>query len=127
MTFPDDLEYTPEHEWVRDLGDGTFRLGLTSYAQEALGEVVLVSLPGVGTDVHAGEPLGEVESVQSVADLFAPVTGRVTARNRALSASPELVNTDPYGEGWLVEIVGEAGAGVALLSGAEYQQRVHAA
>ena len=116
---PEELRYTREHEWVR-AGDGagesaTLRIGITAYAQEALGDVVFVTLPEVGTDVRAGEPLGEVESTKSVSDIYAPVTGTVTARNEALDAQPELVNSDPYGEGWMIEIApAEADAASAL-------------
>jgi glycine cleavage system H protein len=101
--FPPDLHYTPEHEWVRD-GEDAVRVGITAYAQEALGDVVFVSLPQVGTDVGAGEPLGEVESTKSVNDIYAPVAGTVTAVNSSLDEHPDLINSDPYGDGWLVEI-----------------------
>jgi glycine cleavage system H protein len=101
--FPPDLHYTPEHEWVRD-GEDAVRVGITAYAQEALGDVVFVSLPQVGTDVGAGEPLGEVESTKSVNDIYAPVAGTVTAVNASLDEHPDLINSDPYGDGWLVEI-----------------------
>jgi glycine cleavage system H protein len=107
LEYPEDLRYTPEHEWVRgpaDGGDGVVRVGITSYAQDALGDVVYVTLPAVGDPVTAGEPCGEVESTKSVSDLYAPVSGEVTARNEGLDATPELVNTDPYGEGWLFEL-----------------------
>jgi glycine cleavage system H protein len=120
--FPEDVQYTAEHEWVRPV-DGGVRVGITAYAQEALGDVVFVSLPAVGTAVAAGEPLGEIESTKSVSDIFAPVGGTVTARNDALDATPELVNSDPYGEGWLLEIAGQ-GDPVALLDAAAYQALV---
>ena len=102
---PDDLKYTAEHEWVR-VGDGstTVRVGITDYAQEALGDVVYVSLPEVGADVAKGAAVGEIESTKSVSDLYAPLTGTVTARNDQLDAQPELINSDPYGEGWVLEI-----------------------
>lgn len=100
---PDDLKYTAEHEWARADG-GTVRVGVTDYAQEALGDVVYVSLPEVGAKVEQGQPFGEIESTKSVSDLYAPVTGTITARNDALDGRPELVNSDPYGEGWIVEI-----------------------
>jgi glycine cleavage system H protein len=122
--FPDDLHYTAEHEWVRPAADGVVRIGITSYAQDALGDVVFVTLPEVGSEVTPGSACGEIESTKSVSDLFAPVAGTVTARNDALDASPEMVNSDPYGEGWMFEIrpidrasvVGllEAGASPAL-------------
>jgi glycine cleavage system H protein len=103
MQVPTDLRYTSEHEWVRP-GDGTLRIGITDYAQDALGDIVYVTLPEPGTKVQAGRPLGEVESTKSVSEIYAPVSGTVTARNDALTDNPELINTDPYGEGWLVEI-----------------------
>ena len=102
--FPDDLRYTAEHEWVRRGDDGTVRVGITAYAQDALGDVVFVTLPDVGTDVSPGTACGEVESTKSVSDLFAPVAGSVTARNDALDGAPELVNSDPYGDGWMFEV-----------------------
>ena len=102
--YPEDLKYTTDHEWVRVLSDTTVRFGITEYAQDALGDIVYVSLPDVGVAVSAGDACGEVESTKSVSDLYAPVTGTVAARNDALSATPEVVNADPYGEGWMVEI-----------------------
>lgn len=101
--FPADLRYTTEHEWVRSSGT-TVRVGITAYAQDALGDIVYVSAPGTGTAVSAGEPCGEVESTKSVSDVFAPVTGTVTAVNEALNDAPELLNNDPYGEGWVFEV-----------------------
>ena len=105
--YPDDLKYTAEHEWVRTPGesDGAVRVGITHYAQDALGDIVYVSLPEVGDTVEAGAPCGELESTKSVSDIFAPVTGEVVARNESLDATPELVNNDPYGGGWLFELV----------------------
>jgi glycine cleavage system H protein len=119
---PDDLKYTAEHEWVR--GEGSVvRVGITDYAQEALGDIVFVSLPAVGTSVAAGEPMGEVESTKSVSDVFAPVAGTVSARNDALESQPELLNSDPYGEGWVVEIEVSDPATVDTLLDAEgYQE-----
>ncbi len=102
--FPDDLRYTAEHEWVRRGEDGTVRIGITAYAQDALGDVVFVTLPEPGTDVEPGTACGEVESTKSVSDVFAPVAGSVTARNEALDGTPELVNSDPYGDGWMFEV-----------------------
>ncbi len=102
---PDDLQYTSEHEWVRVVGGGsTARVGITDYAQDALGDIVYVHLSDVGEDVEAGSPMGELESTKSVSDLFAPVSGRIAAHNDALADSPELCNSDPYGDGWIVEI-----------------------
>ena len=103
LEYPSGLRYTAEHEWVRVDGD-TLRVGITSFAQEALGDVVYVSLPTVGDAVVAGDTCGEVESTKSVSDLYAPLAGEVTAVNESLDATPELVNTDPYGEGWICVI-----------------------
>ena len=125
--YPDDLTYTAEHEWLRrSSGDGAVvRIGITAYAQEALGDIVFVTLPAVGTSLDAGQALGEVESTKSVSDVYAPVAGTVTATNDALDANPELVNADPYGEGWLLEISVDGGedalAGDTLLDAAAYQ------
>ena len=102
MDYPKDLKYTKEHEWARDEGDGRVRVGITDYAQDALGDVVYVDIPETGTEVKAHEPFGEVESTKSVSDVYSPVTGTVIERNGALEDRPELVNEDPYGEGWMV-------------------------
>ena len=102
--IPADLHYTAEHEWVRRSGDDTVQVGITDFAQSALGDVVFVQLPDVGGDVTAGESFGEVESTKSVSDLFAPVSGTVTAVNGDLEGSPQLVNSDPYGAGWLLDV-----------------------
>ena len=110
---PADLSYTAEHEWVKAVGSSV-RIGITDYAQEALGDIVFVTLPAVGTEVGAGQSMGEVESTKSVSDIYAPVAGTVMARNEALDANPELVNSDPYGEGWMVEIAPTAGVDEAL-------------
>lgn len=101
--YPEDLRYTAEHEWVRRAGD-VVRVGITAYAQDALGDIVYLQLPAVGDVVNAGSPCGEIESTKSVSDVYAPVDGTVTAVNDALDASPELVNSDPYGDGWLFEL-----------------------
>ncbi|MGH3774432.1 MAG: glycine cleavage system protein GcvH [Pseudonocardiaceae bacterium] len=101
---PEELWYTPEHEWVLPSAEGTVRAGVTDYAATQLGDVVYVQLPLVGDSVTMGDPVGEVESTKSVSEVFAPVTGEVVARNDALEGSPELVNSDPYGEGWMIEI-----------------------
>jgi glycine cleavage system H protein len=123
VSTPDDLKYTAEHEWVRGGDGGTVRVGITDYAQEALGDIVYVSLPAVGTDVSPGEALGEVESTKSVSDVFAPVAGTVSARNEALESQPELLNSDPYGEGWIVEIdVSDPGELDTLLDAAGYRE-----
>jgi glycine cleavage system H protein len=110
---PADLKYTAEHEWVRVVGDH-LRIGITDYAQEALGDIVFVTLPAVGTELTAGQSLGEVESTKSVSDVYAPLAGTITARNEALDANPELVNSDPYGEGWMIELAPAEGAQAAL-------------
>lgn len=102
---PDDLKYTAEHEWVRAAeGSKTVRVGITDYAQEALGDVVYVSLPEVGATVNRGAAIGEIESTKSVSDIYAPLTGTVNARNEKLDEQPELINSDPYGDGWVLEL-----------------------
>jgi glycine cleavage system H protein len=121
---PDDLKYTAEHEWAKVAGsEGTqsVRVGITDYAQQALGDVVYVSLPEVGTQLAQGAAFGEVESTKSVSDLYAPLAGTITARNEALDKQPELINSDPYGEGWIVEIELADGADLSgLLDPAAY-------
>jgi glycine cleavage system H protein len=102
--IPPDLHYTAEHEWVRRSGDDTVRIGITDFAQSALGDVVFVQLPDEGAELTAGAAFGEVESTKSVSDLYAPVSGKVTAVNGDLDGSPQLVNSDPYGAGWLLDI-----------------------
>lgn len=121
--YPDDLKYTTEHEWVRAPGEheGSVRIGITHYAQDALGDIVYVSLPEVGDDVEAGSTCGELESTKSVSDIYAPLTGEVVARNEALDATPELVNNDPYAGGWLFEVVpADASQVDGLLDSAAY-------
>jgi len=102
--IPAELSYTAEHEWVLRTGADTVRVGITDFAQDALGDVVFVQLPDVGTEVTAGEAFGEVESTKSVSDLFAPITATVAAVNGELDGDPQLVNSDPYGQGWLLEL-----------------------
>jgi glycine cleavage system H protein len=122
--YPEDLKYTTEHEWVRSPGDseGSVRIGITHYAQDALGDIVYVSLPEVGESVSAGDACGELESTKSVSDVYAPLTGEVTARNTTLDATPELVNNDPYGEGWLYEVVpADSSAVDGLMDAVAYQ------
>ena len=105
LDYPSDLRYTSDHEWIREGDeDNVVRIGITSFAQDALGDVVYVSLPGVGDSVTAGDACGEVESTKSVSDIYAPLAGEVTAVNEALDTTPELVNSDPYGEGWMFEL-----------------------
>jgi len=101
--YPEDLRYTREHEWARKEGT-IIRVGITHFAQDSLGDIVYVDLPGPGTHVSANSPFGEVESTKSVSDLYSPVTGSIVERNGALEDSPELVNQDPYGEGWMIAI-----------------------
>ena len=123
MTTPEDLRYTAEHEWVRAAEGRTLRVGITDFAQSSLGDIVFVSLPTVGTDVTPGQPMGEVESTKSVSDVFAPVAGTVAARNDELESQPELLNSDPYGEGWIVEIeVADPAVLDTLLDAAAYRQ-----
>ncbi len=118
--IPDDLRYTAEHEWVKVV-DGGVRVGITDHAQQALGDIVFVTLPESGAEVQAGQSLGEVESTKSVSDIYAPLSGEVTARNEVLDARPELVNADPYGEGWMIELRPSDPAAVdALLDAAGY-------
>jgi glycine cleavage system H protein len=123
--IPEDLRYTDAHEWVRDLGDGVVRIGITDHAQSQLGDVVFVQLPSVGDEVTAGAAVGEVESTKSVSDIYSPVTGTVTAVNEALDANPELVNSGPYEEGWMfdVRLAGDAKElPDGLLDAAAYQE-----
>jgi len=124
---PDTLRYTAEHEWIERLGPTRVRVGITDYAQDALGDIVYVSLPQVGESVVAGSTCGELESTKSVSDVYAPISGEVVARNEALDATPELVNNDPYGGGWLFEIVpSEAGQLDGLMDAAAYQATLEA-
>ena len=104
LEYPQDLRYTAEHEWVRAGSGGVVRIGITAFAQNALGDVVYVSLPAVGDSVSAGDSCGEVESTKSVSDLYAPLSGQIVAVNQTLDSAPELVNTDPYGQGWMYDV-----------------------
>ena len=125
LDYPEDLHYTSEHEWVRTVGEGVVRIGITSYAQDALGDVVYVTLPETGASVSAGDTCGEVESTKSVSDIYAPVSGEVSARNESLDNTPELVNSDPYGEGWLFEVrLSDAGAVDGLMDSGSYQDQL---
>jgi glycine cleavage system H protein len=122
MMIPEGLRYTAEHEWVREEG-GKVRVGITDFAQDALGDIVYVQLPSTGAKVSAGESFGEVESTKSVSEIYAPISGEVTARNEALGDTPELINTDPYEAGWLVEIqIGDPGELAGLLDAAAYAE-----
>ncbi|MGQ0630440.1 MAG: glycine cleavage system protein GcvH [Sporichthyaceae bacterium] len=121
--FPEHLKYTAEHEWARTDAGGGIRVGITDHAQSQLGDIVFVSLPEVGTAVTAGQPCGELESTKSVSEIYAPVSGVVTARNSAIETAPELVNAEPYAGGWMIEITPADPAAVhALMSAEEYAQ-----
>ena len=124
VSNPEDLRYTEEHEWIR--ADGTrVTVGITEYAQDALGDVVYVDVPASGTRVEKGQPFGEVESTKSVSDLYAPVTGSIVERNETLESNPERVNTDPYGEGWMVVIEADDAADAdTLMSAAQYAELI---
>ena len=117
-SIPEDLKYTKDHEWARQ-SEAVIVVGLTDHAQRQLGDVVYVELPNVGDRVEAGEPFGTVESVKAVSEIYAPVAGQITKVNEGLSASPEDINTEPYGNGWLVEIQ-MANASAELLTADEY-------
>ncbi|WP_420113906.1 glycine cleavage system protein GcvH [Pseudactinotalea sp.] len=107
MSIPTDRQYTAEHEWVV-LADGTATVGVTAFATDSLGDVVYLDLPAVGSEVVAGQPCGEIESTKSVSDLYSPVTGTVASLNEAAVDAPEVVNSDPYGDGWLFSVTVEA-------------------
>lgn len=122
-SYPEDLRYTSDHEWIRETGEGTVRVGITHYAQDALGDVVYVSLPEVGDTLDVGDSCGEVESTKSVSDLYAPLAGTVTAVNEDLESTPELVNSAPYAEGWMYELRLADGADTStLLDVAAYRE-----
>jgi glycine cleavage system H protein len=122
MNVPDDLRYSSDHEWARADG-AVVRIGITDYAQDALGDIVFVDLPAIGTELAAGGTIGEVESTKSVSEIYAPVAGKVVAVNAGLADAPESLNQDPYGEGWIAEIeVADPGALGALLDAAAYRE-----
>lgn len=124
MNHPDGLWYSSDHEWAK-IDGSTARIGITDYAQDALGDVVFVELPEVGAKLEAGTSFGEVESTKSVSDLFAPVAGSVSAVNDALNENPELVNTDPYGDGWICDVaLDDATAAESLMDAAAYRALV---
>jgi glycine cleavage system H protein len=127
MEFPDNLHYTKEHEWVRVEEDGTVVVGITDYAQEQLGDIVFVELPAVSDDpVQKDEPFAVVESVKAVSDVYAPLTGRVAEVNDELPNSPEVINQDPYGDGWMLRMELDNKAELdELLSAAEYEELVN--
>jgi glycine cleavage system H protein len=121
--IPSDLQYTRSHEWVRSLPDGRVEVGITDHAQHALGDLVFVEAPQVDRRLAAGEACAVVESVKAASDVYSPVAGRVVARNEDLAQKPELLNTDPYGAGWLMRVELDApGAAGALLKAAEYSK-----
>jgi glycine cleavage system H protein len=123
--FPEELRYTAEHEWVRATASGTVIFGITDFAQDSLGDIVFVSLPTAGSVLAAGAACGEVESTKSVSDIYAPLSGEVVASNDSLDGSPEVVNSDPYGDGWMVELRPDDAAAIdALLTPADYQALV---
>ncbi|MBE0466023.1 MAG: glycine cleavage system protein GcvH [Candidatus Desulforudis sp.] len=123
MQVPDDLKYSKEHEWVRTKADGAVTVGITDYAQDAMGDIVFVELPRIGDSFAAGEPFCTLESVKAVSECYMPAGGKITAVNESLLDSPELVNQDPYGAGWLVEVeLDDAAEPAALMIAAEYAQ-----
>lgn len=123
--YPEDLKYSTDHEWIRPESDGVVTCGITDYAQDALGDIVFVTLPEPGTTITAGDSVGEVESTKSVSDVYAPVSGTVIARNDALDSTPEVINSDPYGEGWMLRIQIDDPASLdALLSASGYADHV---
>jgi glycine cleavage system H protein len=126
VSTPEELRYTEEHEWVSAPAGDRVRVGITEYAQDQLGDVVFVDLPEAGKQVTAGETFGEIESTKSVSELFAPVDGEVVAVNGAVADSPELINSDPFGEGWLIEIRPADPAALDGLLDAEAYQRMTA-
>lgn len=138
MGHPEELKYTAEHEWARVSGPAgpdspggnggqTVRIGITSFAQEALGDIVFVTVPDEGASVEAGQSVGEVESTKSVSELYAPVSGTVVATNPAVQSQPELINSDPYGDGWILEIaVADPAQLDGLLDAASYEQQIAA-
>lgn len=128
MEYPEELKYTSEHEWAALEQGDRIRVGITDFAQDALGDVVYVEVPEEGTEVRAGEPFGEVESTKSVSDIYSPVSGTVVERNAVLSDSPELVNQEPYGQGWLVVIqMSDASELDGLMGASEYKKTLEEA
>ncbi|GAA0725994.1 glycine cleavage system protein GcvH [Dactylosporangium roseum] len=126
--IPEDLRYTAEHEWLAPADAGAFKVGITHFAQDALGDIVFVQLPEVGATVKAGDSFGEIESTKSVSEIYAPVSGEVVAVNAALESTPELLNSDPYGDGWLVRLKADDPSAVdGLLDAAAYRELTEAA
>jgi len=119
---PENLRYTKEHEWIAEISSTKFRIGITDYAQSALGDIVYIQLPKIGSDVKANSVCGEVESTKSVSEIYAPISGKVVAVNNNLDSKPEIINSDPYGEGWIVEIeISSIKLEETLLSALDYQ------
>jgi glycine cleavage system H protein len=128
MDYPEELRYTKEHEWVSVEEGDRVRVGITDFAQDALGDVVYVDIPEEGTEVTSGQAFGEVESTKSVSDIYSPVSGRIAERNGVLSETPELVNRDPYGEGWMVVVeMSDPSELNGLLNAASYREMVEEA
>ncbi len=123
---PSDLRFTKSHEWVKPLADGSVEIGITDHAQEALGDLVFVDLPESGRSVQAGDALAVVESVKAASDVYSPIAGTVTARNEALGATPELINQDPYGAGWMLRMRPVAEPLAGLLSASDYERQLAA-
>jgi len=120
--IPSQLRYTKEHEWVEQTSDGKFRVGITDFAQSALGDIVYIQLPKVGENIAQGKVCGEVESTKSVSEIYAPLTGKIVSVNSELDAAPEILNSDPYGAGWIIEVeVSESSQLDSLLSPTDYQ------
>jgi glycine cleavage system H protein len=127
LSTPEELRYTEEHEWIAVKDGDLVRVGITEYAQDQLGDVVFVDLPEVGSHVGSGDVFGEVESTKSVSELFAPLDGEIVAVNNAVADSPELINSDPYGEGWLIEIrLADSSTVDSLLEAEAYQALIQA-
>lgn len=123
--IPSDLRYTSSHEWVRVEDDGTAYIGITDHAQEAMGDLVFVEAPDVGSNLSAGDDAGVVESVKAASDIYAPISGEVVSINEALADAPELVNSDPYGDGWLFQVhVSDKSELDSLLSAEEYEEKL---
>lgn len=121
MNLPEDLQYTPDHEWIRPLGERTYRIGITDYAQDQLGDLVFVELPEAGKEVAPGDLMAEIESTKSVGEVYAPFAGKVAAVNQAAADQPDLINTSPYDEGWLVDLEIEGDLPADLLDAAGYR------
>ncbi|MBM3699060.1 MAG: glycine cleavage system protein GcvH [Actinobacteria bacterium] len=121
-SVPAELKYTKEHEWIKELSATKFRIGITDYAQSALGDIVYIQLPKLGSEVSANKVCGEVESTKSVSEIYAPISGKVVLANQKLESNPEVINTDPYGDGWIAEIeISTPSLQEVLLSPEEYQ------